>query len=455
MKNASRTKPRSRRQMISGLAIVALGIAVVWKTLPESTRPESPVASVRENPRVARARHALGALSRRIPPSIARPDVGEALEREDLAPIFETYRAALCREYGAQISRHSDPDVALELARNGAVQERRAMLSLATDGVARTAGTSMIRYVAELAMAGHDGPCAVSAFLDVLRLWPEAEPASYLADLARDPPGGSLLVTCAAIDAMGQTGRADYAVVLSTFVRVGVDSRIVFNAVEASTTILGDSDVALSLLADDFVFDEVLAGGLPHALAVATGPSVDEVVQRLASSNDPNRRLTAFRAAAIGAGMPAALPAIVDAARRPSTTREEASRMVEAIQEVGADAAPEELMTLARDPRTSPITRAIALLAAGGSQQNVDLSRQIAATTTDPDVAIDLALSVLPSSSDQARRVLGAFARDPELETVLVARLQGARDGALAELANEYLDRISAGREPLTEGREL
>jgi hypothetical protein len=290
---------------------------------------------------VGRARHLLGALSQKVPPTITRPDVGRPITREELAPLFEGYVAAFCAHHEVEGARIADPVAALDLARMSAGREREAMLAaVSVDGVTRTASASVLAYAAERANVDRDKPCAVHALLDFLRACPEAEPGSYLAEVARDPPDGSLMVECAALDAMGQTGRADYVGELASYVVPGAHSSVLFNAIEASTTILGDAELATQLLSDEYSFDEQLAGGLTHALAVGEGARTVHVIEALVSSSDPNRRLAAFRAASFGAGLPDALRTLVEAARAPRTTREEASRTVDAIQYVSGEAAP-------------------------------------------------------------------------------------------------------------------
>lgn len=44
-------------------------------------------------------RNALGRLSRRSPPAIVRPEVGEEIRAEELRAAFEPYRTEVCRHY--------------------------------------------------------------------------------------------------------------------------------------------------------------------------------------------------------------------------------------------------------------------------------------------------------------------------------------------------------------------
>lgn len=401
---------------------------------------------------VARARHLLGRLSARVPPTIARPEVGSPITTKELAPVLERYQASICAHWSRERERVADPDIALDMARMAADSDREAMLSaLSVDGISRTASAAAISYVAERARADRDQACSVHALVDFLRLWPEAEPGSYLAQVARDPPGGSLLVTCAALDAMGQTGRADYVPELASHVQPGADSRVLVNAVDASTTILGDAELATRLLSSEFTFDEQLAGGLPHALAVGEGPGVVRVVEGLVSSPEPGRRLAAFRAAAQGAGLPEALLAVVDAARAPGTTREEASRTVDAIQQVGGEGAPAQLLALARDRRISPMMRGISLLEAGPAADAERLGLEIARETTDVSLALALARAAHRADPGVANRILDAFARNADLEADLLRNLRAADSGSLRELSASYFDQAVSDQAAPTE----
>ena len=446
---------RHRRLLWVGLgvavaaAVACIGFSTDTGPGPVSARQSESRSRTRAKRFIARTRHLLGALSARVPPAIVRPEVGEPIEREELAQLLEEYQSKFCANYEIEVARLPDAESALDMARTRASAEKDEMLAaLSVDGVARTASTSALAYLAERSAVDRDRACAAYALVDLLRVVPEAEPGSYLAQIARDPPSGSILLRSAAIDAMGQTGRADYVREVDGYVVPGTDSRVLVSAVEASTTIVGDAEVASKLLSDDFVVDEQLAGGLPHALSVGAGPRLVEVVSSLASASEPKRRLAALRAASLGSGLPDALPAIVEAARAPTTTREEASRIVESIQNTSGDGAPAQLMNLARDRGISPMMRGISLLAARPGRDAEGVARQIAGATRDVSLALSLARAAHGADPNLANRILDAFARDRELETALVRALTAPRSSTLRDLAASYLERNTSDPGP-------
>lgn len=414
-----------RVSSVATACMVLLGVAV-WggsAVSPAGARPPRPALD--EQPLAHRH-------SRIAPPGIVRRPVGALVTAEELERAFSRYRDALCERVDANSRSIENAEAVLGLSvTEAAPVKSESFSSLFQDGLPRRAGPGVTEWLASLEL-GSEPPCVALAAITLLGLWPEAEPADLLADLARHPPGGSVLLTINALVAMGETGRADYLDVLSSFVDPANDSRVVAKALRSAAVITGDAESALELARDEtFPIDEGLAFGLARSLDPAEGPALDLTLRTLLDSDDPFRREAGLRAAALGTGMPAALPRVIRAAADPDLSTEAARYAVRAIERAMPGAAAPTLLDLARNASASPDARAAAYTAI--ADPPMDLGLVIARRQPAPVLLVRLAEHAERLRQGGALAIFEAIAATSVPREALVEAIRGAHDELLLD----------------------
>lgn len=432
-------RPGRAKAILSGAALI-LGIGILAVVLcggPETpTRAAESRADAASRLAVGRDRR-LGKLSRSHPPKVARPERGALVSVREMEPAFARYRDTLCERVAANSATVPDREAVLGLALSEAVPARRRLSgSLSEADVARRASPEVAKWLGDFDARGAE-PCVVLALIQLLNIWPEAEPGDLLADLATHPPGGSLFITMKAIGAMGESGRADYVDVLATFVDPGNDSRVVAKATRAAAVITGDAELALALASnEEFPMDGSLAGELALALMPASGPGLDRTMQVLLGSDDPFRREAGLRAAAVGVGMPVALPQVLEATTDPDLPMEVARNGVDAIlRGTGAGSGDRALLDLARNDGASVDARAAALLAM--AEPPIEVAIEVAGRQPTPFMGIQLALRAERIRGGSARLILDALAAESVPKESLVEAIRAAENEALLRAGHE------------------
>lgn len=343
------------------------------------------------------------------------------------------YQHEICGQLDVQASSMRSEDERLESAWGEAQRERREIFeALVVGDVGRPVAADAAATLAPL-VASATLPCEVLAVVEMLGLWPELEPDSYLDEVARDPPRGSVLVRALAVDAMGQTGRADYATALDRFISTSYDTRVVWHALRAVTTIMGDVPASTtSRVVDSLVFDDELVAGIVPALAPAQGPRTVGLVEELVGSDDRMQREAALRAASFGAGMPGARMAITLAGRS-DLSASESEYLVRAIVAHGDDGADTRarLGALAENGTLCPNVRATALarvLAASGMTLDGALTASVMRSGPDPSLVVEILRMAIAHSEDDARSLVLAYYETPARRAVLEQVLERARD---------------------------
>jgi hypothetical protein len=366
--------------------------------------------------------------------------VGDIVSAAELEVALRQYEEALCGRVRENARSIVDSEAVLGLsATEAAPALSRAFGALEVNGVARRAGDGARAWLATLRLEEEQEPCTVLAAVLLLDHWPEAEPASLLADLARSPPGGSLFIAINAIHAMGETGRSDYVDVLRQFVEPGNDRRVIAKSIRAAAVITGDAGLALAIAEDaSFPVDERLAFGLGHAFSPAAGPLLERTMERLLTSEDPLRQEAALRAAADGAAMPSALPLVMRAAADPDLTTVAARKAVDAIRDAMPGTAAPVLLALAQNSGASADARAAAFLAIGDPP--IDVAMAIARQGPAPRMLVQVAGHAERLEAGSAVDVFEAFAETGAPSEALVAAIRAWDDETLIRAGQLVFD---------------
>jgi hypothetical protein len=345
-----------------------------------------------------------------------------------MEPAFARYRDALCERVAS--SSAADAEDAFPGALSETVAARSLLAdSLSVSQVARRASPEVRDWLSDFDLARAE-PCVVLAVIQLLTIWPEAEPGDLLAELARHPPRASVFMTMKALGAMGQTGRADYLDVLATFVDPENDSRVVAKAIRSAAVISGDADLALTVASDEaFPMDGSLAGELAVALMPASGPALDGTMRALLGARDPFRLEAGLKAAAIGVGMPAALAEVMDATALPDLRAGAARAGVDAIREAMPGTAAHALLDLASNARASADARAAALVAIGDAP--IEVAFDIASRGPTPFMAVQLARHAEHVRAGSAILILQTLPAESASREGLVDAIRGSNDEVL------------------------
>jgi hypothetical protein len=426
-----RTK-HSHRGRVIVLLVVLAGAGGVGASLcgnPPGGRADESRAHAAARPAESRGRR-LGRFSRSHPPEIARPESGALVSVREIEPAFARYRQTLCQRVAVNATTVPDHDALLGLALSEAAPASLQLVGSLSEGdVPRRAAPDVAEWLGDFDLRAAE-PCLVLAVIELLTIWPEAEPGDLLAALAGNPPGGSIFMTLKALGAMGETGRADYADLAARFVDPANDARVVARAIRTAAVITGDAELAATLASDEaFPMDDSLAGELAGALTPAAGPGLDRTMRALLRSQDPFRQEAGLKAAAIGVGMPAALPRVLEAAAGPHLSMEAARSGVDAIRAAMPGSAAATLLDLARSPAASPDARAAAITAIGDAP--IDVAVEVASRGPTPFMAIQLAAHAERIHEGSARRILEALAATSIPKESLVEAIRGAEDEAL------------------------
>lgn len=327
----------------------------------------------------------------------------------------------------------SDDD-ALENGRASAVQELwQFAQETSVDGVTRHVSPAVTSLLASWLEDAPDDRCTELAVIEILKIWPEAEPGSLLKSLARS---ASVEISLRAVEAMAETGRLDYLDTLETLTDPGNDDAVIWRAVVAAARISGEPTALERVTAHGYPLSADLASHLSRVGRAVDAAGLQDLAGDLILSDDKTR-------VTLGA-------TILDLDSRIPLERAAAAKSLTAADDLVAAAA---LVRACRDRALpglspsevagnrgiSPTARTAAYLLAEPPLRSPALCLEILRESTDAEAALRLMERAFAEGGPAGLRfLLDSYTPGPGFASAIEMRSDALADGMFRSALDEW-----------------